>query len=159
MSAKPALVEPAEANHRPTVVPVQPGRRIGGIAGAEPGNDRDRELQALGGVDRHDAQRVLTLVGAQLDTIDVVDATVDPRQVLGERATGGIAPGAGLVDHVAHTPPRLPGHLRAFRQGRGDPAPAVVQLGDQLRRRALVLAPAELIDHAQRVADVAGLSA
>ena len=55
--------------------------------------------------------------------------------------------------------PRLAGHLLAFAQRRGDAAPAVVQLGEQLGGRALVLAPAELIERAQRVADDARLLA
>ena len=108
-------------------------------------------------MDRHDAHRVFALVGAQLHTIDVVDAPVDPRQVLGQRATGGVAPRPSLVDHVANPTPRLPGHLLPFGQRRGNAAPLVVELGDQFRRRALVLAPAELVDRPQSVADDAGL--
>ena len=150
---EPGTGQSSEADQRPAVLPVEPRRRVGAVGAAETGDDRDREFETLGGVDGHDAQRVFALVGAELDPIDIVDASVDPRQVLRQSSTGGIAPGPGLVDHVAHPPPRFAGHLLAFAQRRGDSPPAVVELGEQLGRGALVLSPTELLEHPQGIAD------
>ena len=103
--ASPTLVILPEADQRRTVLPVAPGRVVRCVRTAETGDDRDRELETLCRVDGHDPQRVLTFVGAELDAIDVVDASIHPGQVLGQRSAGGIAPRPGLVDDVPHSPP------------------------------------------------------
>ena len=138
-------------------MPANPGGGVARVGAAQAGDHGDGELQTLGGMDRHDPQRILAFVSAELDPIDVVDAPIHPRQVLGQGATGRVAPGAGLVDHVANPPPCLAGHLLAFVQRRGNATPVVVQLGDQLGGCSLVFATAELLDRAQRVADDPGL--
>ena len=155
--AEPGTGHLSEPHERLATLPMQSRCRIRRIRATKPGDDRDRELETLGAVDGHDPQRVFAFIGAQLDPIDIVDSAIHPRQILGQGPTGRVAPGTSLVDHVAHSAPCLAGHLFAFVQRRGDAAPAVIELGNQLGRRALVLASAKLIDSSQGLADDAGL--
>jgi hypothetical protein len=145
--AKRAAGHLSEADQRRVTVPAQAGLRIGGVGTTEAGNHRDRELQTFRSVHGHDAHRILALVGAELDSIDVVDAPVDPRQILGNGSTGRVTPGTRFVDHVAHPPPGLTRHPLALAERCGNPSPAVVQLGGN-SAGVRSCCRAELVEHA-----------
>jgi hypothetical protein len=77
--------------------------------GREAGDDRDRELEALGCVHRHDAHGVV--VGLRQDGLGHAAALgsllADPLEVLPERPVGGVGPGASLVEYEPHPPPQV----------------------------------------------------
>ena len=132
-AGKPAVAEAAElqldivaVDDRPELV----GHEV--VLRAETGDDDDRELEALGGVDRQDADRVLVgLVGGDLRPLDRLHLVGDPGEVLDQGAPGLIEPGARLVDQVAHPPPGLAHHVRALELGGRGPHRPVVDLGEQ----------------------------
>ena len=90
--------------------PHDAGRRAALRLGGEPRHDRDRELEALGGVDGHDPHGVVVVLGQDR----VGDAALGrleprPRQVAADAVPAGIAPRSRLVDHVAHATPHVAG--------------------------------------------------
>ena len=74
-------------------------------------HDRDRELEALGGVHGHDAHRVVVGLGQHGlgHPAALGGLLADPCEVLPERAVGGVGPRPGLVDDEAHAPPQVAG--------------------------------------------------
>ena len=121
--------------------------------GGEPGEHDDRELQALGGVDRHDAHGVV--VGLGQDRFGDADAVgglaVGPREVLPQRAAAGLAPHAGLVDQVPQPPPHVP---RPGGRGRHlEDAAIADEAVEQLARRRPVPVGGEALQVGHGVAD------
>ena len=75
----------------------------------ETGDDGDRELEALGGVDRHDPHGVVVGLGEDRlgDPGPLGGLLLDPVEVGAQAAAGGLAPGAGLVDHEPEAAPHV----------------------------------------------------
>ena len=122
------------------------------------GHDDDRELHALGRVDRHDAQRLRVGLGQHRlgGPGGVAALPLCPGQVGAQPAVLGLGPGAGLVDDEAQPPPHVPG-ARAVDRHLEHP-PVVDEPGEHLARRqpgAVVVQPPQ-VRHAARTGWVGG---
>jgi hypothetical protein len=104
--------------------------------GRQPGEDGDRELQPLGGVDGHDPDRVVVGLGQDGlgDPAALRGLLADPGQVLAQRAVGGVGPGPGLVDHEPHPAPQVAGPAVGLAELE-DPAVAHHPVGQLAGRR------------------------
>ena len=87
--------------------------------GGQPADDRDRELQALGGVHRHDPHGVVVALGQDRVAGPALGRLVrGPAQVAPHAPPAGVGPRPGLVDDVAHAPPHVAGVGPAERASR-----------------------------------------
>ena len=90
---------------RPTIAPVD---RCS--LGGQPGDDGDRELQALGRVHGHDPHRVVVVLGEdRVAGPALVGLVRGPAQVAAQAPPAGVGPRPGLVDDVADPPPHVAG--------------------------------------------------
>ena len=102
--------------------------------GGQPADDRDRELQALGGVHRHDPHGVVVALGQDRVAGPALGRLVGgPPQVAAHAASAGVGPRPGLVDDVAHPPPDVAG-VGPGERGL-EHAPLVDDAVEQLGRR------------------------
>ena len=107
-----------------------------------PRHDRDRELEALGGVDGHDPHGVV--VGLRQHGLGDPGALrrllVDPLEVGPQAPAGGLAPRPRLVDHEPQPPPHVAGTAfgEAELEGAALAGDVVEELGGGLPVAALV---------------------
>jgi hypothetical protein len=113
--------------------------------GRQARDDGDRELEALGGVDRHDAHGVVVGLGQHRlrDPRPLGGLLLDPVEVGAQAPAGGLAPGPGLVDHEADAAPHVAGPAlgEAQLEGAAVARDAVEELGGGVPVAGLVDRP------------------
>ena len=94
---------------RPGVAVPHDGVRVGGGGfGGQTRDDGDRELEPFGSVDRHDPDRIVVVFGQdRVGIAALAGHQVDPAEVAPESVSACVAPGAGLIDDVAHAAPHV----------------------------------------------------
>ena len=125
----------ALAGQHPGVVdPHHTGGLAASWSGGQAGHDRDRELEALGGVDGHQADRVVVVFGQDR----VGDPALrrlerGPVEVAPQPVATGVGPRASLLDDVPQAAPHVAGV--AAGEGEVEDAPLVGDGGEQIGGR------------------------